>query len=116
MVGDRRLKIYMEKNSLKHAKFLTNSIWKTARRLKVKEFVPRMRHEILDDHIPLNTIASIPTCVIIDFDYPHWHTTKDVPANCSGKSLAIVGRVLLEWLSNVPQPPQRSQIDRKPNR
>ena len=43
-------------------------------------------------------IGRIPTCDIIDFDYPHWHTSEDLPAQCAGESLAAVGGVLLEWL------------------
>jgi glutaminyl-peptide cyclotransferase len=43
-------------------------------------------------------IGRIPTCDIIDFDYPAWHTTRDVPAQCSAESLAAVGDVLLAWL------------------
>ena len=42
--------------------------------------------------------GGIPTCDIIDFDYPHWHTTQDIPANCSPKSLGVVGQVMLAWL------------------
>jgi hypothetical protein len=70
----------------------------------VKEFVPRVGHDIRDDHLPLNQIARIPTCDIIDFDYPrpgpisYWHTTHDVPENCSALSLAKVGWVVHEWL------------------
>lgn len=105
MVGDRQLELYMEKNSLKLAPEVTRSIWRTAGRLGVKEFVAEEKHEISDDHIPLNEIAGIPTCDIIDFDYPWWHTTQDVPARCAGQSLVQVGRVLLEWLQHdVPAP------------
>jgi hypothetical protein len=73
----------------------------------VKEFIPRVRHDIRDDHLMLHDIAKIPTCDIIDFDYPkpgarsYWHTTKDIPENCSGLSLAKVGWVVLEWLKRV---------------
>ena len=104
MIGDRRLNIRMEKNSLKHAPVLTRSIWQTARKLNVREFIPKTKYEINDDHIPLNEIASIPTCNIIDFDFPHWHTTADNPSVCSGSSLVKVGRVLLKWLTEVPRP------------
>jgi hypothetical protein len=104
MVADRSLDIFMERNSLKYAPELTKSIWETARRLNVTEFKQKAKHEIQDDHLPLNDVAKIPTCDIIDFDYPAWHTTRDVPANCSGASLVKVGRVLLEWLTQVPQP------------
>jgi glutaminyl-peptide cyclotransferase len=98
MIGDKNLQIFQEGNSLKYAPELTKSIWQTARRLGVKEFVAKPKHEVRDDHLPLNEIAKIPACDIIDFDYPHWHTTRDLPANCSGASLAKVARVLLAWL------------------
>jgi hypothetical protein len=102
MIGDKDLRIFQERNSLKFAPQVTRSVWDAAARLKVSEFVPRRKHEVRDDHLPLNEIARIPTCDIIDFDYPHWHTRNDVPGACSGESLAKVGRVLLEWLPHAP--------------
>ncbi|QDT31600.1 M28 family peptidase [Thalassoglobus polymorphus] len=98
MVADRNLNIYIEKNSYKYAPEVTRSIWETARKLGVREFINRQKYEIRDDHIPLNLIAKIPTCDIIDFDYPYWHKRNDLPAACSGKSMAKVGRVVLAWL------------------
>lgn len=107
MIGDKNLQLYEEANSLEYAPEVTQSIWKMAKKLGVKEFVAKPKHEVRDDHLPLNRIAHIPTCDIIDFDYPHWHTTRDVPAACSGESLAKVGRVLLAWLEEVPAPAQK---------
>ncbi|VAX39699.1 conserved hypothetical protein-putative glutaminyl cyclase [hydrothermal vent metagenome] len=104
MIADRHLKIYKEKNSVKYARKLTDSIWETAKELNIKAFVSREKHEVNDDHLPLNKIAHIPTIDIIDFDYRYWHTTHDTPAQCSGKSLVTVGRVLLAWLEQVPKP------------
>lgn len=104
MIGDKNLQIFQEVYSLKYASQLTGSIFKTAARLGVKEFVAKKKHEVRDDHLPLNQIAKIPTCDLIDFDYPHWHTTRDVPSSCSGASLAKVGKVLLAWLQEVPAP------------
>ena len=105
MVADKELQIYYELNSLRFARPLVMDIWKTAARLGVKEFRARSRHEIRDDHLPLNQIAGIPTCDLIDFDYPrpglntsYWHTEKDRPENCSGVSMARVGWVVWEWL------------------
>ncbi|MCA9186985.1 MAG: M28 family peptidase [Planctomycetales bacterium] len=110
MVGDAQLEIYQEKYSMSWPKtrLLVQRIWKTADRLGVKEFIPRRRYEIRDDHLPLNTTAHIPTCDIIDFGYPqdssfdrgksYWHTTQDTPDKCSALSLAKVGWVVLEWL------------------
>lgn len=106
MVGDRELKIYYEGNSMKYARNVAKSIWRTANQLGVRAFVPRNRHTVQDDHLPLNEIAGIPTVDLIDFDYPrpgigaprYWHTQQDVPANCSGESMAAVVWVIHEWL------------------
>ncbi len=103
MVADRDFRVYYEKNSLHYAGEVTRSIWNKARELRVEGFVARRKHEVRDDHLPLNQIAGIPTCDIIDFDYPHWHTRNDVPAACSGETLAKVARVLLAWLEDVPE-------------
>ncbi|MDB4766961.1 M28 family peptidase [bacterium] len=104
MVGDKNLQIYFERNSLTYAPRLTRSIWGVAKRLKVREFIAKAGHEISDDHLPLNRIAGIPTCDIIDFDFPtprsknaFWHTEQDIPENCSAESLGKVGKVLLQW-------------------
>jgi hypothetical protein len=110
MIGDRSLNIYKELNSVKFAPDLLDSIWDTARRLGVREFIDRRRHEVQDDHLPLNQIARIPTIDIIDFDYgpprdPYWHTMQDVPQKCSGESLAKVGYVLLTWLEGLTRRP-----------
>ena len=81
----------------------------------VDEFVPRTKRGaregfIRDDHLPLRNIARIPTCDIIDAEYPdapfgapgsYWHTEQDIPSNCSGESLAKVGWVVFEWLKTV---------------
>ncbi|MDY0167960.1 MAG: M28 family peptidase [Thermoguttaceae bacterium] len=104
MIGDADLQIYQERYSMSWPKTrqLTEQIWATARRLGVREFIPRPKHAVRDDHIPLNLIAGIPTCNIIDFDYPPWHTEGDTPDKCSPLSLAKVGWVLWEWLKSVP--------------
>jgi hypothetical protein len=107
MIGDRDLHIFQEKHSLYYAPEVTRSVFEVARRLGVREFIARRKHDVRDDHLPLNEIAGIPTCDLIDFDYPHWHTRNDLPAACSGASLAKVGRVLLAWLEQVPPPRPR---------
>ncbi|MBM81349.1 MAG: peptidase M28 [Planctomycetaceae bacterium] len=104
MIGDRRLTIFMERNSLRLAPNLTRSVFEAAKKVRVREFIPRAKHEVRDDHLALNEIARIPCCDLIDFDYKYWHTTRDVPSQCSGGSLMKVAKVLMEWLENVPQP------------
>ncbi len=107
MVGDKELRLLYERNSMRYARDVAVSVWKTAANLGVRAFVPRTRSQpIRDDHLPLNEIARIPTIDIIDFDYPrpgfgapqYWHTQQDIPENCSGESLATVVWVVHEWL------------------
>ena len=100
MVGDRDLEIWQEQHSVDwpDTRPVVDAIWDVARRVEVRQFVPRPKHAVQDDHLPLRMIAGIPTCDIIDFDYPQWHTTADAPAACSAESLDAVGRVMLAWL------------------
>jgi hypothetical protein len=103
MVGDADLNIYQERNSVRwpDTKPLVEQIWATARRLGVGEFIDRPKHVVRDDHLPLRNTAKIPTCDIIDFDYPYWHTEADTIHRCSGESLAKVGWVVYDWLKTV---------------
>lgn len=110
MVADKYLEIYQERNSMSwpDTRPLVQDIWRTAERLGVREFVPRQRHTVLDDHLQIHDRAGIPCCDIIDFDYPsirsrqsYWHTTHDTPDKCSALSLAKVGWVLHEWLKQL---------------
>jgi len=103
MVGDRDLRIYQEGHSLwwRDTRPLVVEIWSVARRLGVREFVPRRKYTIRDDHLPLHDIGGIPCIDVIDYEYPQWHTQADVPEQCSALSLAKVGWVIQEWLATV---------------
>ena len=100
MVADRDLQLWQEEQSATwpDTRPVVLAIWDVARRMQVRQFVPRPRYRVEDDHVPLRMIGGIPTCDIIDFDYPQWHTVDDTPAHCSGESLEAVGSVLLQWL------------------
>ncbi len=109
MIGDADLQIYQERNSLTHeTRPLVEMIWRTAGKLGVKEFIARPKYEIRDDHLALNNVGKIPTCDLIDFDYPNeqsrisfWHTEADTADKCSALSLAKVGWVMSEWLKSL---------------
>jgi hypothetical protein len=45
------------------------------------------------DHTPFRA-AGIPSAILIDIDYPQWHTTQDLPEFCDATSLAQIARVL----------------------
>lgn len=101
MVGGAKPKFYMEGNS--DAKMRT-SIWTAASKLGFQDsFIPQVKYNILDDHIPF-VQAGIPSVDIIDIDYPYWHTLADTPEHVSADSLKMVGDVLLDWLDE--QKPQ----------
>jgi hypothetical protein len=110
MVGDAQLTLYQEKHSAtwKETRPLVKEIWTTAQRLGVKEFIPRLRYDVNDDHVPLYTIGKIPVIDVIDFAYPDyptnrfWHTTADAPGRCSADSLGKVGTVIMQWLATKP--------------
>ncbi len=97
MVGDRDLAIYQEGNSLRFAGGVVDRVWKLAAQLGIREFIAGSRHEVFDDHVPFLE-AGIPMIDLIDFDYPHWHTTQDTPDKCSPASLEKVGKVVLAAL------------------
>lgn len=98
MVADTDLSIPQEQVSMKYARPVVLQIWQVAGQLGVSEFRPVLGQAIRDDHLPLNETARIPTVDLIDFDYPHWHTERDTPEQCSSLSLAKVGWVVQEWL------------------
>ena len=107
MVGGKEMVIKREPNSVELAPALVRDVWGVAASLRSRVFINDFGRRVLDDHLPLNE-AGIPTIDIIDFDYPRWHTTGDVPEACSGASLAQVGRVLTSWLA-VPKPAPRTR-------
>ena len=100
LVADADLQIYPDRHSMSwnDTRPLVRSIWDTAKRLGVRDFVFDKRVDVLDDHLKLHNIAKIPCCDIIDFNYPAWHTQADTPDRCSALSLAKVGWVVHEWL------------------
>ncbi len=92
MVGDRDLAIHPEVNSLTRATNLATLVLEAARATGARSFHPEPRYTLVDDHIPLLD-AGLPTVDIIDFDYPAWHTHRDLPDQVSAHSLAEVAGV-----------------------
>jgi glutaminyl-peptide cyclotransferase len=95
MVGDKYQQIYYEGNS---DAGLMADIWAVADALGYGyAFIPAYRHTILDDHIPFARLG-VPAVDIVDFDYPHWHTTGDTLDKIDVQSLERVGRTLEAFL------------------
>ena len=74
MIGDTDLNIYREGNS---DPALTDAIWDIAAEHGYdQQFLPSVKYNMLDDHLPF-VRKGIPAVLLIDFDYPWWHTTGD---------------------------------------
>ena len=103
MIGDAELHIPIERYSYQQNKQLVKKLWGLAKELSLDAFESRIEYSIYDDHVPLWTEAKIPAVDIIDFNYPnsytnYWHTTQDLPENCSAESLGQVGTLLVHYI------------------
>lgn len=100
MVGGRDSEFPWEYNSYSRtnrSRQMCETLWDKASDLGLREFIPKSGLAIYDDHIPFLE-KRIPAIVIIDFDYPYWHTLGDTPEHCSKESLAAVGKALIAYL------------------
>ena len=94
MIGDRDLAIRREASS---TAWLTEAIWAAAARRGVRAHFLDETLAVEDDHAPFLR-AGVPATLLIDFDYPPWHTAGDTLDKVSARSLEIVGSVLLDAL------------------
>ena len=95
MIGDSDLQVYYESNSDPR---IREEIWRVAEDLgHGNVFIKQERHSMLDDHTPFLEVG-IPAVVLIDFDYPYWHTTQDTADKVSPESLQVVGDTITAWL------------------
>ncbi|HKQ57677.1 MAG TPA: M28 family peptidase [Candidatus Eisenbacteria bacterium] len=92
MVGGRDMEIHPEVRSSEEAANLVALVLEGARAVRARAFKEDPRHRVTDDHVPLLD-AGIPAVDIIDFDYPAWHTHRDLPDQVSAASLAEASRV-----------------------
>ena len=101
MIGDADQQIYFDTNS---NAALSARVWTVAAQLGYsQQFIPLPKYAMLDDHTPFLELG-IPAVVIIDFDYPFWHTTQDTTDKLSAASLTRVGRTLETFLESPASP------------
>ena len=102
MVGAAGAAFYQEGQSRTYAPQVVSKVWQTAHRLGYGQYFP-LQHSnpIVDDHLYINTIASIPTIDIIDQPsgegfFQYWHTHKDDLPAISKETLKAVGQTVLD--------------------
>ncbi|MBM4425227.1 MAG: DUF4910 domain-containing protein [Chloroflexi bacterium] len=99
MIGDADQQLFFETNS---DAALSAQLFQIAAALGYGEqFIPAPKYAILDDHAPFAQLG-IPVVDLIDFDYPHWHTTADTLDKISADSLERVGRVIETFIEQNP--------------
>ncbi|MEK7703986.1 MAG: M28 family peptidase [Myxococcota bacterium] len=99
MVAGRDLMLDVDFSCEEHAPSydLTRELFQLARSLSLPAFEmrkPQPYKWISCDHTPFRD-AGIPTALLIDIDYPPWHTIDDTVRHCDAAALAQIG-VLLE--------------------
>jgi glutaminyl-peptide cyclotransferase len=81
--GSRRLTTRVFRNGIAHG-------WEPF----VRDKKDRLKY-IISDHTPF-VRRGIPACILIDIDYPQWHTQADLPDAMSAVSLGVTEEAL--WL------------------
>lgn len=101
MIGDRDLDILRDAGS---TPWLTDILWRSARRLGYQTHFLDEAVLIEDDHVPFLR-AGVPATLLIDYNYGSklgqqgfWHTPEDTLDKLSPKSIQVVGEVMMESL------------------
>lgn len=95
MIGDKQLGLTVPSDTPVE---LMRGLEEAAGRVGLSERVGRFSGPILDDHVPIQHIAGIPSIDLIDFDYLPWHTADDGLDAVSGASVREVALMTLEML------------------
>lgn len=109
MVGAPNPVFPKEYYSHHYAAWWCDKVWKKAREIGYGEYFPtRIGPAINDDHLPMNTIANIPTIDIIHLVenspngtfYEHWHTLGDNISQIDSNTLKMVGELICNVIYN----------------
>ena len=97
LVCDKDLRLPKEPASMRDAPAEVEAFWALARKTAPGVFADDVGPEIEDDHTTLNA-AGIPSFLVIDYAYPHFHTTRDTLDTCDARSLETVGRAVYDYV------------------
>ncbi|MEG2178062.1 MAG: M28 family peptidase [Bacteroidales bacterium] len=97
-----------EGTSMYYAPDIMNEIWRIAGQLGYGQAFPsQLTGAILDDHLYVNKLASIPMIDIIHYDpnsksgfFPYWHTIKDDIEQVNPQTMEMVGELLMTVIFN----------------
>lgn len=100
MVGGAGMHLNVEVTSLEHSpasRALFERLFAIGRARRLSPFEGGRRIRVWSDQKPFHD-AGIAAALLIDLDYPWWHTHDDTVEHCSPRSLGAVGTVLEAWV------------------
>ena len=100
MIGDKDLQIFKEVHSLKGSASFLDKLYRVAGEQGVESLNEKTKYTIYDDHYPFHRMG-IPSTVLIDFDYPHWHTLEDTLDKCSIESMFSIFSVVAKTIEDL---------------
>jgi glutaminyl-peptide cyclotransferase len=104
MVGGSSLELDVDDQALEHRPSLelTRRVFAAGWQVDGAVFRAAKWKRIISDHYPFLR-AGIASCLLIDLDYPEWHTQSDLPAAMSERSLATIAAAVLRFLQGPPR-------------
>jgi hypothetical protein len=103
MIGGKDMVLDIDAHILDHpsSRQLTSEVFRLGMAEGWKPFVrdkkDRLKY-IISDHTPFARRGT-PACILIDIDYPQWHTQSDLPEAMSAESLGVIEEALWLFLS-----------------
>lgn len=106
MVGGAGMILDIDAHILEHpaSRRLTRQVFRAGLSQGGEPFVgdkPHRLKRIISDHYPF-ACRGTASCILIDIDYPQWHTQGDLPEALSPESLGITEAALVLFLSQRP--------------
>ncbi|MEM6531466.1 MAG: M28 family peptidase [Myxococcota bacterium] len=102
MIAAQNLSINFDVSVVSHPPSLelTFALHRLGRALGLSAFSrePRL-HQVTDDHLPFLT-RGVPSCLLIDMDFPQWHTVSDTLEVCDARVVAEIGTLLMQFLKS----------------
>jgi Zn-dependent M28 family amino/carboxypeptidase len=103
MIGGKGMVLDIDANSLAHAPSLklTREVFRIGASMGYSPFSadkPDRVKSIICDHYPF-LMRGRAACLLIDIDYPQWHTQDDTPEALGAESLGIISAAVSLFLS-----------------
>ena len=99
MVGGSGLELDVDGHALGHAPSLelTRRVFASGRQADGGVFRGAKLKHVISDHYPFLR-KGLASCLLIDLDYPEWHTQADLPSAMSERSLATIAAAVSRFL------------------